>query len=379
MAINALLERPPQWLTEPGSDADIALFSQCTLIRNLSDFPFPARCSEEEKRAIEERLVGIMDGLGLFSRGQYYSLPVLEPHEARFLAERRLITYDLFAARGPRGVYVSEDQTFSIMINGTDHLCMRVILSGLQLQEAWAKLNLIDDTLSDMLDFAFNERLGFLSSDLGCVGTGLKASVLLHLPALTQTGELSGQAAQTANEHVCLRGVTTGSGIEARAVATPDYLLNQTLFTDADGAIACALNESSGSLYLLVNANTLGISEEENIFHVRHLAANVLSAERAARAALMADSRRGIEDLVGRARGVAGGARLLEFSEALELLSALRLGADTRQLLDITPNQLNELMLTAQGAHLALTGGHEDSPLTLSMYRADLFRGVFGN
>jgi protein arginine kinase len=379
MTVDTLLDRAPAWLAESGPGSGIALLCQCALVRNLADFPFPVRCSEEEKQAVEERILATLDSLGLLSHGQYYSLPSLSMKEARFLAERRLITYDLFAARGPRGVYVSDNQAMSIMVNGSDHLCLRVLLSGMQLQEAWAQVNLMDDTLRGLLDFAFDERLGFLASDLGTVGTGLKASVVMHLPALQQSNRTSEYAEQAAQERLSLRGVRIGPGTGARAVATPEYLLNQALFTDVEGAIGGAVQEAAGALFLLVNQSTLGISEEETLFQVRHAASDLTAAEETARAALLQEAPRGLEDLVGRARGAASGAHLLDFGEALELLSALRLGVDAQLLPQISPIQLNELMIGSQGAHLALAGGREEDPLTLSMNRADLFRSVFGN
>lgn len=379
MPVNALLAKSPLWVTEASPDSGMALFCQCALARNLADFPFPFRCSEEEKQAVENRVVHALDTLGLFAHGRYYSLPALEPREIRFLAERRLITYELFAARGPRGVYVSDDQVLSIMVNGVDHVGLRVLLPGMQCSEAWAQLNLIDDTLSGLLDYAFNERLGFLTTELGSVGTGLKASVLLHLPGLAQNNQLTEFTGRATRERLRLRGMKIGPGPDARAVATPEYLLNQVLFADMNGAVSCPAYETVGALFVLVNVGALGASEEEIVFRVRHAAADLLAAEKAARIALSQEGARGLEDTVGRARGIAGGARLLDFGEALELLSALRLGIDMRLQSGIQITQLNELMIGAQGAHLTMTNGHHEDPLTLSVDRAALFRGIFGN
>jgi protein arginine kinase len=387
MVVNMLPDKLPQWLIDDAPEGAAAVLCQCSLARNLSDFPFPARCTEDEKRVIEARVLGVLDGLNLLSTGHYYSLPDLTSRERRFLAERRLITFELLTARGPRGVYLSEDQSLSIMINALDHLCVRVLKPGLQFQEAWAQLNLVDDTLSGVLDYAFDDRLGFLTASLGNVGTGLKAGALMHLPALGLTGKINERAEGAAAQRLVLTGMRAGAldeqtdpeALRRGALQAPVTVENnreQSLYTDMDGALSCPLNETVGDLYLLVNRGTLGQSEEETIFLVRHAAGEILSEEREARTKLLRDSLRGIEDQVGRARGLAGGARLLGFSEALSLLSSLRLGVEAGLLNDVGMHQINELLLASQAAHLEVARGHDCDALALSMDRADLFRRV---
>lgn len=380
MDVHMLTDRFPSWLTGASPDGPAAVSCQCSLARNLSDFPFPARCSEDEKRAVESRITSVLDGLNLLSTGRYYSLPELSSREVRFLAERRLITYDLLCARGPRGVYVSEDQCLSIMVNGLEHLCLRVIKPGLQLLEAWAQLNLLDDTLRGMLDVAFDDRLGFLTCALNNVGTGLKASALLHLPALTMANRIGERADHAGTQHLLLRGVRIG-GVEERPPrsvspfdAPSDHVADEALYTDMDGVLSSPVHETRGDLYLLANRSTLGAPEEELIFQVRQEALETLVLEEAARKALLKDSPRALEDQAGRARGIAGGARLLGLNEGLTILSSLRLGIGTGLLRDCTLPRVNELMLSAQGAHLEMAKGQKCDALALSMERADLFR-----
>ncbi len=382
MVASTLTDRLPGWLAGESPDGAEAVCCQCSLARNLSDFPFPARCTDDEKRAIEARITSVLDGLSLFSTGRYYSLPELSSREVRFLAERRLVTYELMCARGPRGVYVSEDQSLSIMVNGLEHLCLRAIKPGVQLQEAWAQLNLLDDTLRGMLDVAFDDRLGFLTCALNNVGTGLKSSALLHLPALAMANRIAERAELAAAHHLVLRGVRIG-GVEERPPrsvslfdAPLDHVSDEALYTDMEGALGSPVNETQGDLFLLVNRGTLGLSEEELVFQVRQAALDLITLEHEVRAVLLKDSPRALEDQSGRARGIAGGARLLSFSEGLGLLSSLRLGIGTGVLSGFALSRVNELLLASQGAHLEMAKGRKCDPLALSVERADLFRRI---
>ena len=158
--VETLLDKPAEWMAGDGPEADIAVYCECRLVRNLTDYPYPGACTDEEKAAIEERILAELDGLNLMATGRYCSLTELDPCEARFLAERHLIDPKLIGAQGARGVYIADDQSLSITINEGDHLTLRGLASGLQLQELWARLNLLDDTLAGVLDFAFDERRG---------------------------------------------------------------------------------------------------------------------------------------------------------------------------------------------------------------------------
>lgn len=345
--IETLLDKPLQWLAGDGPEADLAVGSYGVLARNLADFPFPARCSDDERRAIEERVLGVLDNVPTLSGGQYCSLLRLPTRETRFLLERRLIVPDLVSGRGPRGVLIAEDQCASVMINGSDHIVVQVVASGLQLPEAWARLSTIDDALSNALDFAFHKRLGHLTASLGQTGTGLRAAAILHLPGLAMSSK-------TAN-------------LQHRLNA------DRHLF---DGMYKLA-SETLGDLYLLSNQSTLGRSEEETLFHLRHCAMEVMGEEHAARDTMLNEMPRGIQDRVGRALGVARGARLLEFGEALSLLSSIRLGVATGNAEGYALSCVNDLLFAAQPAHLEMKAGHACNELTLSMERADLFRARF--
>lgn len=389
MPVDTLHAKLPPWPSASAADAATAVNCQCSLARNLSDFPFPAQCSDEELGSIQERVLSVLDSINLLARGQYYALPELSLRERRFLAERHLITYELMLGRGPRGVYVSEDQGFSIMVNGNDHVCLRVVAPALTLKEAWSRLNLTDDTLSGVLDFAFDKRLGYLTSRLDALGTGLKASVLLHLTALSLTNQIAGQATKAKEQRLTLHGVTTGGRTDKHpkrskredAPISDEQMLEmsggQALYSDMNGIMRCDLKEAQGDLFLLVNQSTLGCSEEEITFLLGDMAMKIMAEEEEARNAFRKNSPFALEDRVGRAKGVAANARLLGFREGLALLSSLRLGVATGALDGVGIKEVNETLIESQGAHLEMSDGRSCDTIALSTKRADLFRARF--
>lgn len=390
MVVDTLLDKLPAWLAgESAVDTTVVLATQCTLARNLGDFPFPHRCSDEDRRAVETRVLNTLDNLNLLASGRYYPMQELCGREQCFLAERRIVTRDMLGAKGAHGVFIAEDQSLSIMLNGADHLCVRVIRAGAQAQEAWAQVNLLDDTLGGALDFAYDERLGFLSAALAHVGTGLKLSALLHLPALSLTNRLGEAARIAGDQHMLLSGMKM-TGPDRRLAAAESVVAHssitayedvsaQSLLTDVEGAVVGLLNESAGDLYFVVNQSTLGFSEEEIAFQARQAFLGIAELEKSAREELLREIPRGIEDQAGRARGIAGGARLMSFPEALSLLSGMRFGCSMGVIRDVAVETLNELFLAAQGAHLELARGQDCDALTLSMERADLFRRAFSS
>ncbi len=385
MLVDTFIQRAPSWVESGRSDADTVLLSQLTLSRALADVPFPERCTLDELSSVQERIHATLDALNLLSKGTYYPLDELTPLERQFLAERRLLDRGFLKEEGPRGVYVSDDQTMSIMVNGADHIALRTVVTGLDLNDAWNRLTALDDTLSATLDFAYDDTLGFLTSQLESVGTGLKVAILLHLPTLSMGDKIGRHAAALIEHGILLQGVCTGGGESAPLQVSDlgqglgsDILLEhsneQSLLCDMNGGIGGSVKDTHGDLFLLRNQRCLGVSEEEIIFQVRHGAEQLMADEKEARAIQQRDGLRGLEDRVGRAEGVAQGARLIGFSEGLALLSSLRLGVETGLLPKCSLAELNQLFLASQGAHLALAHGEACDAWTLTSDRADLFR-----
>ncbi len=345
--IETLLAKPAGWTEARGPEAERVVYARATLARNLADVPFPCRSTEDEKRSVEERVLAAIEGAGLLGQGRYCSIVELGDHEADFLAERGLVSAAIIDADGPRGVYIDDDQCFSIMVNETEHIRIVALGSGLQLNALWDRLNAVDDSLTGKLDFAYHERFGYLTSSLESVGTGLHAAAVLHLPGLAAMNEVLDVEKSVREMGHTLSGVF--------------------------GKIA---NEPA-DLFCLANASTLGRSEEELVYHTRNLVTEILQREVAARETMLDKGLRGIEDRVGRALGVARGARLLDLEEAVGVLSSLRLGVDRKLVDAISLKTLNELLLAAQPGHIQMTLGRDCDALALSLERADLFRARF--
>jgi protein arginine kinase len=387
--LDSLVAKIP-WIAGTGPQPAVALFSQCSLIRNLAGFAFPGTSSEDEERAVEDRVLSVLESLGMLSRGQYYSVSGIDPREVFLLAERRVAPFDLLNGRVHAGVYVAEDQALSIAVNGANHLCITAIGSGLQLQALHNRINLLDDALAGMLDYAFDKKFGYLTRSISHVGTGLKASVILHLPALAMENGLP-PLMQTLRQR---RQVLNGQKSTIAAQPPRDPAADETdrgpapihhppslaeaLYYDFSGILYGDFNETQGDLFLLGNQNTLGISEEEILFHLRHSAAEIIDRECETRRGLMERDHRRLEDRVARALGVARSARLLGFSEALSLLSSIRLGVDVGLLKGYSLQRLTELVFASQSAHLKTKADRETNEWTLSIQRADLFRARFG-
>ena len=218
----------------------------------------------------------------------------------------------------------------------------------MQVQEVWNKISELDDALTSSLDFAYDLKFGYLSSSLDEVGTGLRIACVLHLPGLTAAGKVLPLEQSVRRGHHAMTGA----------------------FGDIAGA--------PGYLYILSNRGTLGRSEEEIVYHLKSAIGEAVTQERSARALLTrAESLPALADRVGRALGIARGARVLEFQEALDLLSALRLGIATGQVESFTVPQLSELVVTAQTAHLESRLGEDSDHFALSTARASLFREKF--
>lgn len=345
--LKTALEKPGAWLAAAGPDEDVAINTRGTLARNLADLPFPGRCSEDEKRTVQERVTHALQAGGLMATGSYIELTDLHVREVRMLIERKLISRHLIEGRGPRGVYISNDQSLSIMVNERDHLRISAVARGLQPREVWETLGRVDDALHLPLDYAYHDKHGFLTSALYEVGTGLKLYATLHLPALAANGYVMDIAQNAhADRH------------------------------DFEGEFGPVSN-APGAIFTLSNRSTLGIAESEIDFHLRALAGRLMQQEREARQAMANGGVLALADRVGRALGIARGARLLDWNEALSVLSDLRLGVATGQLDQITYAAVDELQIVAQPAHIECRLGAAADDAAINAARADLFRKRF--
>src|SRR5438874_795812 len=190
MKLSDLTSHAGEWLRGSGPMSEVVISSRIRLARNVAGYPFLAKCSRGQRTTLEHKTRDVILEANIAPQTLYVDLEASPEMDRQLLVERHLISKPHAAAEGARGVAVGENETLSIMINEEDHLRIQVLRSGLQLDEAWEQINAIDDALEAKLDFAFHQRFGYLTACPTNVGTGIRVSVMLHLPALKLTGEI---------------------------------------------------------------------------------------------------------------------------------------------------------------------------------------------
>jgi len=326
--------------------SEIVISSRIRLARNVAGFPFLARCSRHERQAIEGRVRDtILKDAPLGSDTLYVDLEQAPQIDRDLLVERHLISKPHATAEGARGVAIGQDETVSIMVNEEDHLRVQVLRSGLQLEEAWEQINQLDDKLEAKLDWAFHPRFGYLTACPTNVGTGIRVSVMLHLPALKLTGEIEKVFRAAKDLRLAVRGLY-GEGTEA-----------------------------TGDFYQISNQTTLGKTEDDIISDFKHLVIpKIIDYEHHARRTLLNDRTVALDDKVCRALGLLRTARLMASEETLFLLSHLRMGINLGRVKDIDIPTINELFLMTQPAHLQKIQGRKLEGDVRRAARADFIR-----
>jgi len=323
MKFTDLTQHACEWLRGVGDMQDVVISSRVRLARNLSGMPFLSRCSPEQLRDLEARLRREILAAGIAREIFYVDIAAAGELDRQLLVERHLISRQHAEAEHARGVAVSGDETVAIMINEEDHLRMQVLRSGLQLSDAMAEIDRIDDTLEKRMDFAFHSRYGYLTACPTNVGTGLRVSVMLHMPALKMTGEIEKVFRAARDLRLAIRGLY-GEGTEA-----------------------------TGDLFQISNQNTLGKNEQQFIEEFRNeIIPHFIEYERSARHAIIKRKAAQLDDKVHRAGAILRSARTISSEETMYLLSLVRLGLSTGRLKDIDLKTINELFLLTQPTHL---------------------------
>ena len=361
-----------EWFNGSGPLADIVVSSRIRLARNLAGHKFLSRCSNIEKTEILEKLRDVMMSLDLGDKVFYISVdkePILNKH---FLVERHLISRHLAFGKGPRGVVVAEREFFTAMINEEDHLRIQVFKAGCQLSQCAEQINRIDDMIEEKVNFAFSPRYGYLTACPTNLGTGIRVSVMLHLPALKMTGQIEKFFNAAKDMSLAVRGLF-GEGTEA-----------------------------ASDLYQLSNQVTLVVSESAIISQFENaIIPEIIEYENAARSQLLCNQAELLDDKISRAIALLQNAHLISSQEALFLLSHLRLGinmhkymgastpaieklhtlcgagtddADTTSRLSIAT--INRLFMLTLPAHLQLNYGKPLDPTHRDALRAEIIRSA---
>lgn len=319
MTIEDMVRRHGSWL-EAGVSEGPVVSSRIRLARNLENHCFPGWASEEENDAVWKQLSSIFQSLDIpFMSWGMTDIPMLDKE---ILFERHLISQELAQQDDSCGVFVTPDECLSIMLNEEDHVRIQSLQSGLNLQKAWEMADEIDDMLETKLSYAFSSKLGYLTSCPSNVGTGLRASVMLHLPGLVLMEEMDPVINGISKIGLAVRGMW-GEGTEA-----------------------------AGNMFQVSNQFTLGRKESEIIAHLEQIVMELIEHENNARIRLMNEKSLLVEDHVARAFGILSNARLITSGEALNLLSTLRLGVDLGIVDQFSPRELDTLFISIQPAHL---------------------------
>lgn len=316
-----------KWYEKSGNCGDVVCSTRVRLARNLKQFPFPAKATDPQREAVEQKVRdALLSGNSILSKEfRFVPLENASEEEAVSLVERHIVSPEFISDRRGKAVLISDDESISIMVNEEDHLRIQVLREGFSLKEAAETADRIDTLLSETLDFAYDPEFGYLTQCPTNLGTGMRASVMLHLPALTENGAMPRIASNLSKLGLTLRG-TYGEG-----------------------------SKSVGGLYQLSNQITLGLSENEAIENLRSITVQLMEEERKARSQMAQDV--AWQDKIDRAAGILKTARVLSCSECMELLSYVRFGISVGILQGVTTEELNGLMVNVQPGTLMAKAG----------------------
>ena len=327
---------------ETDGTAELVISSRARLARNLTALPFVHRSIKNERTRVIEQVDRAVQSSGDVAESVFLSLLDTSDLDRKLLVERRLISPALADGSRPAGVFVGPGETYSLMVNEEDHLRLQTIKGGLQVRDAWHEADKIDTELSKTLDFAFSDEFGYLTACPSNTGTGMRLSVLIHLPGLTLADQMG---------HV------------GRAMEEIGFTV-RGLYGEGTG--------KSGNMYQVSNQWTLGHTEEEIVERLDRVARRLAGYEERACDALVSRARRQTEDRVFRAYGLMKHARLIGEQEALDALSMLRMGTYLKLVQGVDSATFNRLLISIQPAHIQMTAGRSLSDEELDERRAEL-------
>ncbi|MHC4123821.1 MAG: ATP--guanido phosphotransferase [Planctomycetota bacterium] len=371
MKLNEISNNVNEWFNGKGPLSDIVISSRVRLARNLAGHKFLSRCSAKEKAEILEKLKKVLISLKLGDKIFYISVDQAPLLDRNLLVERHLISRHHAFGKGPRGVIIAQKEFFTAMINEEDHLRIQVLKPGCQLSCCFEQINQIDDMIEQSVNYAFSPQYGYLTACPTNLGTGIRVSVMLHLPAMKMTGQIEKFFGATKAMNLAIRGLF-GEGTEA-----------------------------TGDFYQLSNHVTLGVSEEIIVSQFENsIIPEIVEYETNARNQLLTKESKALDDKISRAMALLRNASLISSQEALFLLSHLRLGINMRNRMaastpaidklyelcqkcgdtdkggKISVTTINRLFMLIQPAHLQLNYGKELDPTHRDALRAKIIRSM---
>ena len=338
-----------QWITAFDNNCDVVITSRVRIARNFSKIPFPMKATPEQMKEVAEAVKKAMKATKSIGPCEIIELDKISQKERQLLVEQHLSSPQHIEKPENRLLILNRDRTVSIMVNEEDHLRIQAIVAGFQLDEAFKLATDAEDALEETLEYAFDERLGYLCACPTNVGTGLRASVMLHLPALSIQNVVGQVLGTVPKVGLTIRGIF-GEG-----------------------------TESSGNLVQMSNQVTLGRTEEEIVAHLIGITKQVVEKEKEARTVLLNTSKRQLEDRLNRAYGVMKSARLITTEEAIRLLSEIKLGADLGMIEGLRPNLFSELLVNIMPGHVLKNIENEVEPIDRDWMRAQMIREKLNN
>lgn len=346
--LNDLLTHTSEWLKGTGPVSDIVMSSRIRLARNLEKFPFATRATRTSQAEV---LKAVKDGINhsaTLNHPLVFEIGGLDEVDRQFLVERHLVSREHIVHADHKAVAIGIGEIISIMVNEEDHLRIQVMQSGLNLRDAWSIIDTLDDELSEALPYAYSTDWGYLTCCPTNTGTGMRASVMLHLPSLVITKQINKVLHTITKLGLTARGLY-GEGTEA-----------------------------SGNFFQISNQVSLGRSEEELIENIERILGEVIHQEQTSREALVSNNRTQLEDRIWRAFGILKHAKTMSSGEALDLLSALRLGVDLGLMNGLNRSTVNEMFVFSQPAHLQKLEGKTLTAKDRDVKRAGLIRTRLG-
>lgn len=313
-----------EWMRGEGPDSDVVISSRVRLARNLQDIPFPMLATNTQLQEVMDRVAGIIKSGDLQKIATFTPIPMsdLSELERKVLVEKHLISPHMDNQSSNGAVILNDSESVSIMVNEEDHLRIQVLSSGFQVREAWELAGQLDDVFEAHLDYGYDEKKGYLTSCPTNVGTGIRASVMMHLPALVLTQQINRILSAVTQVGLAVRGLY-GEGSEAL-----------------------------GNVFQISNQITLGQTEEEIINNLHSVARQIIEHERTERRKLMEGNKTRLIDRVSRSLGILSYAAIIDSKEAAQRISDVRLGVDSGIIKNVSATVLNELLVMTQPGFL---------------------------
>lgn len=337
-----------KWYETSGDYGDIVISTRIRLARNLAEYPFPDRMSASQRQECEEKIknAALNGGAGISKRFKYLELGLLPQAQVVSLVERHLISPE-FAKDSGAKLLLLDDESVSVMINEEDHIRLQVMRSGLDPDGAFELADRLDTFLDEQLHFAFDDNLGYLTSCPTNLGTGMRASVMLHLPALQENGSIAQLSATISKLGLAIRGIY-GEG-----------------------------SRPLGAIYQISNQVTLGISEKAAIANLRGIAVQLIAQEKSLREKMVTDDR--AVDNIWRSYGLLTNARMISSDEFMQLISNVRLGVSVGLIDSVSMDTINRLTVNAQAGMISMHEGRDMTAAERDKARAEMIRAGLGS